>query len=69
MGFSQSASSSLNSYDTTRAIRNARLLRSFTGRKASAFVAGLHRDDRVLESIDAGEVVWFELEPSGLEAD
>ena len=59
----------VNGRDTTRAIRNAGLLRSLTGREASAFVAGLHRDDRVRESIDGGEVVWYELEPADLEAD
>ena len=59
----------VNGRDTTRAIRNARLLRSFTGREASAFVAGIYKDDRVQGSIDAGDVVWFELEPRDLEVD
>ncbi len=59
----------VNGRDTTRAIRNARLLRSFTGREASAFVASIYKDDRVQGSIDAGDVVWFELEPRDLEVD
>ena len=55
--------------DTARAIRNARLLRWFTGKEASALVTGVRMDDRVRHIIDAGEVVWYELEPTDLEAD
>ena len=59
----------VNGRDTDRAIRNARLLRSLTRREAYAFVAGVHKDDRVQDIIDAGDVAWFELEPRDLEAD
>ena len=59
----------VNGRDTDSAIRNARLLRSLTRRDAYAFVAGVHKDDRVQDIIDAGDVAWFELEPRDLEAD
>ena len=59
----------VNGRDTTRAIRNAGLLRSLTGREAPAFVAGLHEDDPVQDSMYAGDVVWYELEPADLEVD
>ena len=45
-----------NGRDTTRAVRNARFLTAFTGKRSVAAVAGLRRDDRIDESIESGEV-------------
>ena len=57
------ASRTVDSRDIARAIRNARLLREFTGRSSYAVVAGWGRDDRVRQSAEAGEVFWSELAP------
>ena len=58
-----------NGRDTTRAIRNARFLEEITGRRSYAVVAGMRLDRRVQPAIDAGEVSWFELDSSDLEAE
>lgn len=54
--------------DTIRAIRNAEYLERFTGRPASAAVAGLRRDRRI-EDIDPSDVFWYELPDSIIEVD
>ena len=46
-----------NGRDTTRAVRNAGFLTSFTGKRSVAAVAGLRRDDRIDESIESGRGV------------
>ena len=51
-----------NGRDTSRAIRNAGLLTRFTGKPSDAAVAGVRRDDRIEESIEAGEVFWYQLD-------
>ena len=56
-----------NGRDTTRALRNARFLTRFTGRRAYAVVAGLRFDERIRSSVEAGEVSWFQLDPEVLE--
>ena len=58
-----------NGRDTSRAVRNAGFLSSFTGKRSVAAVAGLRRDDRIDESIESGEVFWHQLDPSDLEAE
>ena len=58
-----------NGRDTSRAVRNAGFLTSFTGKRSVAAVAGLRRDDRIDESIESGEVFWHQLDPSDLEAE
>ena len=58
-----------NGRDTTRAVRNAGFLTSFTGKRSVAAVAGLRRDDRIDEIIESGEVFWHQLDPSDLEAE
>ncbi len=58
-----------NGRDTTRAKRNAEFLTRFTGKPAHAVIAGLRQDDRIQPHIEAGEVVWHQLDPSDLEAD
>ena len=58
----------VNGRDTSRAIRNADFLSRFTGRRSYAAVAGLHRDDRVRDAIESGEVFWYQMDPQVLEA-
>ena len=58
-----------NGRDTTRAQRNAAFLAQFTGRRTYAAVAGLRRDDRIEDLIEAGEVFWYQLDPEVLEAE
>ena len=58
-----------NGRDTTRAGRNASFLTMFTGKRAQAAVAGLRRDARIDESIESGEVFWYQLDPSEMEAE
>ena len=59
----------VNGRDTTRAIRNAGFLTSFTGRPAYAAVAGARMDERVRGSIESGEVFWYPLGPQSLEVE
>ncbi|MCY4409076.1 MAG: hypothetical protein OXC27_01330 [Caldilineaceae bacterium] len=58
-----------NGRDTKRAIRNAKFMTRFTGKRAFAVVSGLHRDDRIQDSIESGEVFWHQLTPEQLEAE
>ena len=58
-----------NGRDTTRARRNADFLTRFTGKPASAVIAGLRQDDRIQSDIDSGAVVWYQLDPTDLEAE
>ncbi|MDD9987372.1 MAG: hypothetical protein OXQ31_13940 [Spirochaetaceae bacterium] len=62
------ASWTVNGRDTARAIRNAGLLATFTGRRSHAVVAGVRRDDRIRHRVDAGEVFWYELTPESMHA-
>ena len=56
-----------NGRDTHRAIRNAQWLSDFTGKTSRAVVAGVRRDNRLEESIAAGEVIWYQLDASDME--
>ena len=56
----------VNGKDTNRALRNVQYLRSFTGEDTYAAVVRVHRNDRVQETLDAGEVFFYELRMSGL---
>ena len=58
-----------NGIDTTRAVRNARFLTRFTGKRSYAAIAGLNRDNRIQGSVKSGEVFWHQLEPELLEAE
>ena len=58
-----------NGRDTTRAVRNAEFLTRFTGKRSRPAIAGLRRDDRIEESIESGEVFWYQLDRSDLEAE
>ena len=63
------ASFTVNGRDTRRAVRNAGFLTRFTGRPAYPAVAGMYRDDRVAEIIEAGEVYWHQFYRSDMEAE
>ena len=55
--------------NTQRAVRNACLLKRFTGKRAQPVVAGVRKDRRVDPEIDAGIVSWFDVQEPGLETD
>ena len=59
----------VNGRDTERARRNARFLTRFTGRRASAVVAGLRLDERIRPLVESGEVAWYQLDAEALEVD
>ena len=59
----------VNGRDTSRAVRNAAFLASFTGRPAYAAVAGARMDERVRDRIESGDVFWYQLDPQSLEAE
>ncbi len=52
----------VNGRDTTRAIRNAEFLTRFTDKRAYAAVSGMHRDNRIRDSIESGDVFWHEMD-------
>lgn len=58
-----------NGRDTVRAIRNARFLTRFTGKRSEAAVVGLRRGDRIEESIESKEVFWYRLDRYDLQAE
>lgn len=54
--------------DTSRAIRNAEILKQCTGHEASAVVASVRNDRDIQPVIDAGTVIWFQLNPADFQA-
>lgn len=54
--------------DTSRAIRNAEILKQCTGHEASAVVASVRNDRDIQPVIDAGTVIWFRLNPADFQA-
>ena len=48
--------------DCNRAIRNAGLIESFTGKPAQAAVASVRNDREAAEEVESGEVYWHQLE-------
>lgn len=52
--------------DTERAITHANLLKQFTGKRAFPAVAGIRRDDRILDITESGEVFWHALQEENL---
>ena len=59
----------VNGRDTKRAVRNAEFLTRFTGKGSKAAVAGLRRDNRVDSIFESGQVFWYQLDRSDLEAE
>ena len=58
-----------NGRDTKRALRNAKFMTRFTGKRAFAVVSGLYRDDRIQDIFESGELFWHQLTPEQLEAE
>ena len=56
------ASCTVDERDTTRALKNARLLTRFTGIPARAAVIGIRKDNRILGQIEAGDVFYCEMD-------
>ncbi len=54
--------------DTSRAIRNAEMLKRCTGHEASAVVASVRNDRDIQPVINAGRVTWFQLNPADFQA-
>ena len=52
----------VNGRDTARAIRNAEFLTRFTDKRAYAAVSGVHRDNRIRDRIESGDVFWHEMD-------
>ena len=48
--------------DTTRALRNARLITRFTGHPAHAAIASVRNVHEIQPIIDSGQVFWYELD-------
>ena len=63
------ASYTVNGRDTERAIRHAQLLTRFTGRRSYAVVAGQRQDDRIRQSVAAGEVFWYPIPSRAMQAE
>ncbi len=55
--------------DSSRSMRNARLLKQYTGRKAIPAVASFRNDYYVAELVESGALHWFPLEHSYFEVD
>ena len=56
-----------NGRDIDRAVRNATFLTRFTGHSAYPAVAGMYKDDRIEQRLEAGKVFWHQLERSKLD--
>ena len=54
--------------DTNRALRNARLMKRFTASPAHPAVAGLRKDDDILELFESGAIHWYQLDDEDFEA-
>ena len=63
------ASFTLRKRDTVRAVRNARLLTTLTGRPAHAVVVGMWPDSGVQDVLDSEGVLWHQLDPKYLEVE
>ena len=48
--------------DCDRAVRNARLIESFTGKPAQAAIASVRNDREATEAVESGTVFWHQLE-------
>ena len=48
--------------DCNRAVRNARLIESFTGKPAEAAIASIRNDRHATEAVESGDMYWRQLE-------
>ena len=60
------ASYTCDETDTDRAISHANLLTRFTRKKAYAVVAGVRIDKDIRETVESGDVFWYEIDDSDL---
>ena len=65
--FAVEVSHTADGQDVARAVSNARLLTRFTGKRAYAAVAGVHKGDRIQDAIESGKVRWHQLDPHEFE--
>ncbi len=61
------ASYTCNGRDTRRALTHADLLTKFTNKTAWPAIAGVRIDRQIQETIDSGQVLWYQLEEENLE--
>ena len=65
----------VNGRDTSRALRNAEFMTQFTGGQCYPAVAGLYRDNRVVDILgevhpcESDKVFWYPLDPATLQAE
>ena len=60
------ASYTCDETDTDRAISHAKLLTRFTRKNAYAVVAGVRIDNEIRETVEAGDVFWYEIDDKDL---
>ena len=60
------ASYTCDETDTDRAISHAKLLARFTRKNAYAVVAGVRIDNEIRETIESGDVFWYEIDDEDL---
>ncbi len=60
------ASYTCDETDTDRAISHAKLLTRFTRKNAYAVVAGVRIDNEIRETVEAGNVFWYEIDDKDL---
>ena len=60
------ASYTCDESDADRAISHANLLARFTRKKAYAVVAGVRIDNEIRETVESGDVFWFEIDEKDL---
>lgn len=60
------ASYTCDESDTDRAISHANLLTRFTRKKAYAVVAGVRIDNEIRETVESGDVFWYEIDDRDL---
>lgn len=58
-----------NGRDTRRAIRNAGFMSRLTGKRTYSVVTGLRKDDGIQQSIETGDVYWYQLAPEAFDID
>ena len=63
------ASFAVNGRDSRRALRNAELMTRFTGLPATGAVAGVRYDWELKDRIERGQLYWYEIPPTDLEAE
>ena len=60
------ASFTCDETDTERAVSHASLLTKFTRKNAYAVVAGVRIDDEIRQTVESGDVIWYEIDDKDL---